>query len=62
MEMGDLRLTAPGIWSGMVGGDLIVAAGIDCEIAGMVRGDVIAEAGARVRMTGLVGGDIIRRG
>lgn len=62
MTAGSLEVTSDGTVRGMVGGDVIVASGVDATIRGMIAGDVIVEPGARVRITGMVSGRVVNHG
>ncbi len=48
--------------SGIVSGDITVAAGCRATISGMVRGDITAEPGAEVTITGIVNGAVHAEG
>ena len=62
MTAGSVEVTSDGTVRGMVGGDVIVASGVDATIRGMIAGDVIVEPGARVRITGMVSGRVVNHG
>ncbi|PZQ62941.1 MAG: hypothetical protein DI544_01765 [Sphingomonas taxi] len=55
---GALRLTSDAEVSGIVSGDVTVAAGCRVVISGMVEGDVRAAPGARVEVSGMVHGTV----
>ncbi|KQN92786.1 hypothetical protein ASE95_09040 [Sphingomonas sp. Leaf231] len=59
---GAIRLDHDGEVSGIVSGDITVAAGCRVVISGMVRGDITAEPGAEVRITGIVNGAVHAEG
>lgn len=62
IHMGSLEIDGDETVSGMVMGDLHIAAGRTVTISGMVEGDVIAAPGAVVAITGMVGGRVIASG
>lgn len=60
---GDVRATADGDdVSGIVHGDVVVAAGVRATVSGIVEGRVLVEPGAQVTVSGMVSGGIENRG
>lgn len=59
---GAIRLDHDGEISGIVSGDITVAAGRRALISGMIRGDITAEPGAEVVITGIVNGAVHAEG
>jgi cytoskeletal protein CcmA (bactofilin family) len=59
---GAIRLDQDGEVSGIVSGDITIAAGCRVLISGMVRGDIVAEPGAEVTITGIVNGAVHAEG
>ncbi len=59
---GAIRLDHDGEISGIVSGDITVAAGCRALISGMIRGDITAEPGAEVVITGIVNGAVHAEG
>lgn len=57
-----LTVDRPGRFEGMHNGTLIVAEGIDLEIAGMVNGAVVVGSGATVLVSGMVNGAMVNNG
>lgn len=59
MHAGSLLMERDGTVSGMIAGDVEIAAGRHVRVSGMVAGDLIVGAGAVVTVTGMVGGRVI---
>ena len=58
---GDLLIDRDATVSGIVSGDVTVAAGCRVKVSGIVEGDLIANEGSEVHLSGMLSGRIIER-
>lgn len=62
MIAGDHLFSHSGEFDGMIGGDVVVAEGVELTLNGLVNGDLLVRSGAVVRLGAMVGGAVINKG
>ncbi|TXB71300.1 hypothetical protein FQV27_00485 [Paracoccus aurantiacus] len=62
MIAGDHLFSESGRFDGMIGGDVVVAEGVELTLHGLVNGDLLIRAGAIVKLGAMVGGAVINKG